>query len=501
MQLFIEGLISVCTPFNLVIMLIGTALGILFGALPGITATLGVALCLPLTFGMEPIQGFAMLCALYIGGTSGGLISAILLNIPGTGSSVATTFDGHPMSKNGQSGKALGIGVVFSFFGTLISIAVLIFLAPQIAKIAVKFGAKEYFALSFFSLTMICSLSGKSLFRGLVSGTLGMTLAMVGAAPIDGLPRFTFGLPALSAGFSLLPGLVGLFAINEVLKAASSPETAQVKADVHIKGFGFSFQEFKQQQKNMVIAAAIGVGIGILPGIGGGTSNILAYGAVRSASKYPDKFGTGIIDGIVATETANNASIGGAMVPLLTLGIPGDTITAVLLGAFMVHGLQPGPMLFKTNGELIYAIFAALIVASVMMIIIEFLFMRGFIRLLTIPKYILLPIVMVLCTIGAFSTNNRIFDMWVLLIFGVIGVLLAKAGYPQAPVILGFILCPYVETYLRRGLQVARGNFWAFFKAPISGTFIVLALVVIALNVIKYAKMSATERVAVSEDE
>lgn len=486
---------------NLVMMVLGTALGILFGALPGITATLGVALCLPLTFGMEPIQGFSMLVSLYIGGTSGGLISAILLNIPGTGSSVATTFDGHPLSKNGQAGKALGIGVVYSFIGTMISIAVLIFLAPQIAKIAVKFGAKEYFALSFFSLTMICSLSGNSLYRGVVSGSLGMTLAMVGAAPIDGLPRFTFGFPALSAGFTLLPGLVGLFAINEVLNAASNPSTAQVSANVKIKGFGFSMAEFKSQQKNMWVAAAIGVGIGILPGIGGGTSNILAYGAVRSMSKYPEKFGTGVIDGVVATETANNASIGGAMVPLLTLGIPGDTITAVLLGAFMVHGLQPGPMLFKTNPDLIYAIFAAMVVATFMMIIIEFVFMRGFIRLLTIPKYILLPIVMVLCVIGAFSSNNRIFDMWVLLLFGVIGVLLSKSGYPQAPVILGFILCPFVETYLRRGMQVARGDFFAFFKAPISGTFLVIAIVIVILNIIKYAKMSQADRFVIADDD
>jgi putative tricarboxylic transport membrane protein len=486
-ELFINGLEAICTPVILLFMAGGTVLGILFGALPGITATLGVALCLPLTFGMDPVAGFAVLVSLYIGGISGGLISAILLNIPGTGSSIATTFDGHPMAKRGEAGKALGAGIVFSFLGTLFGIVVLIFLAPFIARIAIKFGPREYFALAFFSLTMIASLSGKSILKGLVSGCLGMALAMVGAAPIDGLPRFTFGFPQFTAGFSLLPALVGLFAIGEVLKAAENPDAGTIdSSQAKIKGFGFSMKEFIGQTKNFIVASLIGVGIGILPGIGGATSNILAYGAVRNISKYPEKFGTGIIDGIVATETANNATIGGAMVPLLTLGIPGDTITAVILGAFMVHGLQPGQMLFRSNPQLIYSIFAALVVSNFMMIVIEFGFMRGFVRLLRIPKYILLPLVLVLCAIGAFSANNRIFDIWVLLAFGVIGVLISRANYPQAPVILGFILGPFVETYLRRGMQFTRGNFFAFFQSPIACAFILIGVLIIALNLYKY---------------
>lgn len=494
MQLFVEGLLAVCTPMNLVMMALGTALGILFGALPGITAPLGVALCLPLTFVMEPTEAFSMLVALYIGGTSGGLISAILLNIPGTGASVATTFDGHPLAKKGEAGKALGVGVVFSFFGTLISLVVLIFLAPMIAEYAVKFGPKEYFALTLFSLTMICGLAGKNIYKGLASGMIGMCLAMVGTAPVDGIFRFTFGNAELNAGFAMLPGLVGLFAITEVLNAISDKRPAAVEQKVKIRGFGFSMKEFFGQIKNMIVSAAIGVGIGILPGIGGGTSNILSYGAVRSMSKTPEKFGTGIIDGVVASETSNNAAVGGAMVPLLTLGIPGDTITAVLLGAFMIHGLQPGPLLFKTNADLMYEIFAAILIATIMMLVIEFVFMRGFIRMLQVPKHILMPIVLVLCAVGAFSNNNRLFDVWVLFIFGMIGALLSKGGFPQAPVILGFILEPYFEQNLRRALQIAEGDFSKILFSPVSGTFIVISILVVVMTIWKYWRAGKAQK-------
>jgi putative tricarboxylic transport membrane protein len=487
MDMLLQGFQAICNPTTLILMTFGTALGILFGALPGITATLGVALCLPLTFGMEPITGFAVLISLYIGGVSGGLISAILLNIPGTGSSVGTTFDGHPLAAKGQGAKALGVGIVFSFLGTLFSIIVLAFFAPFVARMALKFGPVEFFALAFFSITMIAGLSGKSILKGLVSGCLGMILAMVGSAPLDGTHRFTFGNFEFIAGFSMLPALVGLFAIGEVIKASSAGEVMSVDiAQAKIKGFGFSFKEFTGQTKNFIISSLIGTGIGILPGIGGATSNLLAYGAVRGASKHPEKFGTGIIDGVVATETANNATIGGAMVPLLTLGIPGDTITAVLLGAFMVHGLQPGPMLFRNNALLIYSILAAMIIANFMMLALEFGLMRGFVRLLTIPKHLLLPLVLVLCVVGAFSTNNRIFDIWVLLGFGIIGVIIKGGGFPQAPVILGFILGPYVETYLRRGMQFTRGSFPAFFKSPIAFVFIAIGVLVLASALIKY---------------
>lgn len=484
-SLFVTAFMQMLSLQNFLIIVVGVGIGIVFGALPGLTATMAVALCLPFSFGMGPISGFALLVALYVGGISGGLISAILINIPGTPSSIATTFDGSPMAKKGEAGKALGVGVFYSFLGTIFSIAVLIFVAPPLAEFALKFGPYEYFALAFFSLTFISALAGKSLLRGFVSGFIGMALATIGVSPINGFPRFTFGMSQLTNGFDLLPALVGLYAVSEILKSA---ETKHEVIDaplplVKIKGFGFTIREFVGQLKNFSIASVIGTCIGILPGIGGGTSNLLAYVAIKKTSKYPEKFGTGIIDGIVASEASNNASIGGAMVPLLSLGIPGDAVTAMLLGGFMIHGLSPGPLLFTNNADVVYAIFAALIVASFVMLVMEFGGMRVFIRLLNIPKHILLPVVLALCVVGAFGVNSRVFDAWGLLMFGVIGYLLEKFGFPLPPVILGFILGPMAETNLLRGMQYSNGDFSVFFRKPISCSFIVLALAYLSWSV------------------
>ncbi len=491
---FFDAFMQLMTAQNILIMVLGVGIGIVFGALPGLTATMAVALCLPFSFGMGPISGFALLVALYIGGISGGLISAILINIPGTPSSIATTFDGAPMAKNGEAGRALGTGIVFSFLGTIFSIAVLVFVAPPLAEIALKFGPYEYFSLAFFALTFISALAGKSLIKGFVSGFIGMALASVGVSPIHGFPRFTFGINQLTNGFDLLPALVGLYAVSEILKSAESkeePSQADV-APVKIKGFGFSMREFLGQTKNFFIASVIGTAIGILPGIGGGTSNILAYVAIKKASKHPEKFGTGIMDGIVASETANNASIGGAMVPLLSLGIPGDAVTAMLIGGFMIHGLSPGPLLFTDHPDVVYSIFAALIICSFLMLFMEFYGMRIFIKLLRIPKYILLPIVLTLCVVGAFGVNSRVFDAWGLLMFGLIGYLLEKFEFPLPPIILGFILGPMVETNFLRGMQYSGGDFTMFLKEPISCGFIAVAMLYLLWslvnNIVKWSR-------------
>lgn len=487
MELFLAGCAAILTPTNLVLMLLGVVMGLVFGAIPGLTGTMAIALCLPITFGMGPVSAFALLLALYIGGISGGLVSAILINIPGTPSSVATTFDGAPMARNGQAGKALGVGSFYSLFGNLFGIAIMIFVAPVLAKVALKFGVCEYFAVSVFALSLVSGLAGKSMAKGLTSCTVGMLLACVGAAPIDGYARFTFGISGLAIGFATVPALVGMYALKELL-AETKPGGSKfevLKADTKIKGLGFSWKEFVSQIPNMLRSALLGTWIGILPGIGGATSNIMAYGISKRFSKYPEKYGTGIIDGVVASETSNNATIGGAMVPLLTLGIPGDAVTAILLGTFTVHGLQPGPLFFSSNYDLIYTIFAAMVVASILTYIVQLFGMRGFVKVLKFPKFYLLPVVMVLCVVGSFGVNNRMFDAWVLLIFGLIGLALSHFDYPLAPVIMGFILGPLAETYLRRGLQLNQGNFLAFFTRPISGTFLVLTIVFIAYAVWK----------------
>lgn len=483
----LTGIASVFNPVILLLILIGVFMGIIVGAIPGLSVTMGVALFLPMTFGMEPIAGLALLCGLYIGGTSGGLISAILLKMPGTASSVATTFDGYPMAMKGEAGKALGIGIVASFLGGLVSYIVLMLLAPSVARVALKFGPYEYFSIGVFSLTMIVSLSSGSMLKGLMSGMIGFILAFVGIAPITSYTRFTFGISDLNSGFSILPMLIGLFAVAEVLSGLEKKFKREdlTTQDFHIKGFGFTREDVKGQGFNFWISTAIGTGIGILPGLGGSICNIIAYSVVKNHSKYPEKFGTGIVDGIIASESSNNASTGGAMVPLLTLGLPGDNTTALIMAGFMIHGITPGPLLFRTQATLVYGIFTALLVANIMMLIVEFLGIRVFIRILSVPKNILLPIVLAFCVVGAYANNNRVFDVIAMMFFGILGYLMKKVNLPTAPTILAFILCPTVETNLRRGLMKSQGSFIPFLTAPISLLFLIIAVVALAFSIRK----------------
>ncbi len=490
MEMILGGFSSIMTINILFLIFGGVFLGIIFGAIPGMSVTMGVALFLPITYSMSPIDGLSLLMGLYVGGISGGLISAALLNIPGTAASIATCLDGHPMAARGEAGKALGVGILFSFIGGLFSAIVLMFLAPWLAQFTIKFSFYEYFAVSLFSLTLISSLSGKNLLKGFLASATGIMLACVGIEATSGITRLTFGNAQLSGGFSILPALIGLFAVAQVLDAAL---TTNKKEDVvvqkyEMKGFGITKKEFIGQIPNAIRSAIIGTGIGILPGLGGGICNIISYSTARNTSKYPEKFGTGIIDGLVASETSNNASTGGAMVPLMTLGVPGDNTTAVLLAGFTLHGIVPGPMLFKSSGDLVYAIFAAIIVANIFMLIIEFFGVRLFAKVLTIPKSILLPMVMVCCLIGAYGNNNRIFDVWTMLFFGILGFLMKQFSIPTAPLILGFILAPLLERNLLAGLQRTNGNFIPFFTSPISGVILSITFIVIIFNIYKILK-------------
>ncbi len=401
-----------------------------------------------------------------------------------------------PMAAKGEAGKALGVGIVFSFVGCMISLLALIFIAPAIAKVALEFSTFEYFSISVFSITLIGSLSGDNIWKGLLSGFLGILLSMVGMAPIDGLPRFTFGKTELMAGFDILPVLIDLFAVSELfILAEEKYKTTFVKPlDYKLKGFGFTFKEFWGQKWNALRSGVLGTAIGILPGIGGSVSCILSYILSKKCSKYPEKYGTGIIDGIVASETSNNAVTGGALIPLLTLGIPGDATTAMLLGALTLHGITPGPLLFSTSGDFVYGVFIALFVANIMMLLVEFLGLRVFVKLLNIPRIILMPIIIVLCVIGAFGLNNMVFDTVAIVIFGIIGYLLQKFKYPSAPMILGFILGPIIETNFRRSLMFSNGEIAPFFTNPISGAFLVLTFISILLTVIKTYKDSKKKK-------
>ncbi len=499
-ELIAGGFGTVLTPTGIFLMFIGVAVGIVFGALPGLSATMAIALFLPVTYAMASSNAMTLLMALFIGAISGGLISAILLHIPGTPSSVATCFDGHPMVKKGQAAKALGLGVVFSFLGTVFSTILLMFIAPQIARVAINFGSFEFFSIAIFSLTMIATLSSGNMVKGIMAGVIGFMFSTVGTDTIESSARFTFGNPNLKGGFDMLAVMVGLFAVGEIIAAAQTSRHAaeEVMAQPSmkgIKGFGFSLKEFRSQMINAVRSALIGMGIGILPGIGGGTSNVLAYTVAKNSDKHPEEFGTGRIDGLVASETANNATIGGAMVPLLTLGIPGDTTTAMLLGALTLHGLTPGPLLFQNQADVVYGIFAAMLLCSVIMLFMEFFGLRVFVKLLSIPKYILLPCVFVLCVIGAYALKNNMSQVIACLIFGAIGFAFKKFEIPTTPFILGFILGPLAEVNYRRGMIRTQGNFVPFLTSPISAIFLAIAVFVLLTFALKpvFAKRKAAK--------
>ena len=482
--MILQGLTEVLQPMTIILLAIGTVVGIVFGSIPGLTATMAIVMFLPVTYSMSASEGISMLMALYIGGISGGLISAILLNIPGTPSSVATCFDGKPLADKGEAGKALGTGVVFSFIGTIIGIGLLMVLAPALCDFALKFQAYEYCALTVFSLSMVIALTGHDMPKGLISAVLGALLATVGLAPIDSKPRFTFGLYQLNNGFALVVLLIGLFAIAEVMSYAETVRQNQdftIRSNVKIKGVGFTFKEFVGQIRNAIVSALIGVGIGILPGIGGGVSCMISYTVSKNTSKHRELYGTGIMDGVVASEAANNGTIGGAMIPLLSLGIPGDAATAMLLGGLQVHNVAPGPLIYEKSGNVVYAIFFAMVLSAIFMMLFMLLGMRFFVSVLKVPKNYLLPVVVVLCAIGAIGNANMLFDTYCMVGFGLMSYLLIKSKVPTVPMILGFILGPTFEQNLRRVSQLTSSD--PFWNHPIFCVLIIATVFVVIFSV------------------
>ncbi|MBO8127151.1 MAG: tripartite tricarboxylate transporter permease [Firmicutes bacterium] len=475
---FLAGAAALMNPVILIDMFVGVFVGIVAGAIPGFTITMAIILTLPFTFTMEPIQGIATMMGVFVGGLSGGLITAALLGIPGTPSSVATTFDAFPMAKKGEPGKALGIGIWASFFGSILSAFILIFAAPQLAGFAVKMGPWEYFSLIVFALTIIASISETSLVKGIIAGLLGLAIATVGTDPISGVPRFTFGLYDLGAGLPFLTVLIGIFAISQLFSELEKKE--ELKAGGEIISGKFKFKPIEsmwivlKQPVNLIRSTIIGAVIGAIPGAGSSISNMLAYDQAKKASKYPEKFGTGIADGTVASEAGNNATAGGSLIPMIAFGIPGDAVTAVMIAALMVHGINPGPMFILEQPVLVNSIFAGFMIAAVMMLLIQFLGVRIFLKLTNIPKYILIPVVLAFCVLGSFALHNRLFDVYGLVALGLLGYIMKKLNFPLAPVILGVILGPIAERNLRRALM-ASPDWTLFFTRPISLVFLLIA--------------------------
>lgn len=482
-----QALLALMSPVGLGILFLGCAVGIFFGAVPGLSAFMAVALFVPVTYGMEAAQGFRLLVGLYVGGTTGGLIAAILLNIPGTPSSIATCFDGSPMAKKGQAGRAIGIGVLASTIGGLISYMIMVFLAPTLAEFSLKFSPYEYFSVTLFALMMVLVMASGNMMRGLLATFLGLMLATVGRAPVTTTKRYTFGMKTLANGFPLIVVLLGVFAIKEVLATAEEVRKSQNIQKMEFekcKGFGISFKEVWQNKWSFLRSSLIGTGIGILPGVGASVAGMVSYVTAKRVSKHPEEFGTGCAEVVIASEASNNAVVGGAFIPLLALGIPGDSITAMILGAFMIHGLTPGPLLFTTSGDIVYSIFAACIVATIMVAFIELGGVRLFVKLMDVPKHILMPLILVMCVIGAMAANNSIYDVYCLLIFGAVGYFLYKFHLPIGCFVLAYILGGYMEDYLLKALMYTT-SVKPFFERPISCVFLVITALFLIYSVFR----------------
>jgi putative tricarboxylic transport membrane protein len=433
-----------------------------------------------------------MMAGMFCGAMSGGAISAILINTPGTPSASATVLDGYVMTRQGKAGKALGMSMVASFVGGIFSSICLLLIAPELAKFALKFQAADYFSLSIFGLSIMASASGRSILKGLISGWMGLLFSTVGIDSIVGVERFTFGIPELGSGFNLLPVLIGVFAVAQVLEDSEvrRGEYEIIKQD--LKGVLPTWAEMRSVWVALVVGCIIGIIIGVMPGAGGAIACFMAYNESRRWSKHKELFGKGSLEGVAAPECANNATTGGDMVPMLTLGVPGDVVTAVMLGALMLIGIRPGPLLFVEQPVLVYTLLAGFIVMQVVILGLGLLSIPLSVRILSIPSNILMPVVMVLCTVGVFTIGNQLYEVGIALAFGVLGYFMKKFDYPGAPLVLGVILGPMAEDNLNRALLVSANDWSILVQRPIS--LVLLILAVISIVVPLYAAYRERER-------
>jgi len=481
-NLFNLGFLNILNLSTMFFLVAGIFGGIVFGAIPGLTAVMGVTVMLPFTFFMNPINALVLLTGIYLGGISGGLISATLLNMPGTPSSVSTCFDGYPMAQKGKAGEALGLGIMSSVLGGIGSSIILAFAAPFLAWKALMLGPFEYFSLGIFTYLTISSLLGGNFWKNMIGIGLGIVIACIGVDPITGLSRLTLGFSELNGGVSILPFLIGLFCVSQIMEDMKNSKDVIVPTkarNIKLKDLLPNLRIFIIKRKVCILSFLTGLFLGILPGIGGSTANVVSYHIVRSNSKHPEKFGTGIPEGIIASEMANNASIGGAFVPFLALGIPGCAVTAIMLGAFMMQGIQPGPLVFQNHKALVFTIISALIIGHFLLLGMNLLLIKIFIQLLSISKKYLLPLITIACVIGSFSCNNRMFDVWILITFGLLGYLLRKVNFNLVPILVGYILAGFVEIGIREGLSISDGSFLPIFTRPISAILVTLSILVV----------------------
>jgi putative tricarboxylic transport membrane protein len=490
----IEHLISGFIPLthwnNILAIVGGSVVGYLVGALPGLSATMGIALCLPFTFYLPPLTSLLFLTSLYGAAEYGGSITAVTLNIPGETAATPTTFDGYPLTKKGFPAKALGMSIVASFYAGIVSTIALILTAVPLASMALSFGPPEYFALGLFGLTAVAALAGKSWVKGCIGILFGLLINTIGIDDISGTSRYIF-INALYEGLPLVPLLIGLFAISEVLMTME--ELAQNVVLNKISGSLPTMKEYLSCHKAMIRGTLIGYLIGIIPGAGKAVASFIAYNEEKRASKHPELFGTGVLEGVAAPEAANNSVVSGALVPLLTLGIPGSAAAAVLIGAFTIQGLQPGPLLFVKQPELVYGLFAGLLAGNVVMLAMGLLGTQLWAKVLLVPKNILTPIVLAITLFACYAESNSLFSLWLALGFGLLGYLMRKYEFPVAPVVLAMVLGKMIETSFRKSLILSDGSVSIFFERPVTIVLFVIAIISIAFQIYRAKKKAKSQ--------
>ncbi len=477
----LAGLFQALEPWTFLMMLVGLVGGIILGAIPGMTGSMGIILLLPLIYHLDFGAALVTLAAMFCGAMYGGSISAVLLRTPGHPSAAATVLDGYPMADRGEAGRALGLAVIASVCGGLVSGVALVLVSPQLARVALAFRAPEYFALAIFGLTIIASATSKNTLKGLIVGFLGLFISTVGADEIWGVTRFTFDLRFLVAGLSLLPVLVGLFAFSQIFFDLSKAVKGEERVTQVIRNIIPSRTDVKRIVLPIIVGSILGTTIGIIPGAGGAIACFVSYDLIRRFHRNKDEWGTGVPEGIAAPESANNGTTGGALVPLLTLGIPGDAVTAVMLGALMLIGLRPGPMLFIAHLDVVHTLFAAFILMQFLVLILGLGGTKIWPRVLNTPRSILMPMIIIACFLGAYTLANNVNDAMTALIFGVVGYFMRKYDYPAPPMILGLILGPMAEDNLNRGFLVSGNDPMFIFASPISTTFIILSVIALTL--------------------
>ena len=488
MEFVLEALKVLFQPVCLLLVAGGAILGMVMGAIPGLSGGLAITLLLPMCYSLNRYYAIAMLIGIWVGSMSGSCIGSILLGIPGTASSIATVYDGYELTKQGNPVRALSAAVCSNFIGTFPSILVAMLLCPFIAKIAVMIGPAEYFALAFMAITMVIGLSDGSVLKGLLSVGFAVMFQCVGYAPVSGTPRFTFGSYYLAGGFNLICIAMGLFAGKTILFEYARNTKQSESERIVISGFKFPGKDLISNIGNIIRSFLIGLWVGFLPGLGGALSNVVAYSLAKSSSKHPEEFGKGCIDGVIAPEVANNASIGGALTPMISLGIPGDSTTALLLGGLTIFGVEAGPLMQSDQPVFVYMIYMAAIIGAIGVLLFQTLGMRLFPSLLKVPYHFLYPVILILCFVGAYCTTNNNFSVFASIAFTVFGIAMSYFDLPQSPFMLTFVLANTLETNLRKAVSYADNGFLTFVTRPVSLILLIIGLACIVIPLIKRFK-------------